>query len=142
MLNTADLLKKSPSASSIGFHRSACNLCNEYAFPILFSDATYYKRSNVTEFVIRRSLAAPSSMTANTGLLLVISFGLSFVIGDHNHGYEAAYVYPEPDLYTNTSGLTYQASSGRTRYSLCRVPPIIIILLVLGGFSMKKYLLP
>ena len=82
---------------------------------LLLSDAIYYKTSNLTEFVIRKSLAATSSMTANTGLLLVFSFGLSFVVGDHNHGYEAAYVYPEPNLYANTSGLSYHASSGRTR---------------------------
>ena len=51
-------------------------------------------------------------MSANSGILLVYSFGLSFVVGDYNYSYEAAY---EPDLYTNTSALTYDASSGRSR---------------------------
>ena len=49
-------------------------------------------------------------MSANTGLLLVFSFGLSFCVGDYN--YEAAY---EPDFYTNTSAQTYDASTGRSR---------------------------
>ena len=78
------------------------------------ADEISYKRSHETEFVIRTSLAA--SMNANPSLLLVLSLGLSLVIGDHNHGYEAAYVYPDPERYANTSGLTPHDSSGRTRY--------------------------
>ena len=79
-----------------------------------FADEISYKISHETEFVIRTSLAA--SMTADPVLLLVLSSGLSLVIGDHHHGYEAAYVYPDPVHYVNTSGLTSHGSSGRTRY--------------------------
>ena len=53
------------------------------------------------------------SMSASTGLLLVFSLGLSFCVGDYKYGYEAA-AY-EPDFYTNTSALTYDASTGRSR---------------------------
>ena len=51
-------------------------------------------------------------MSANTVLLLVFSFGLSFVVGDYKYGYETAY---ESDFYTNTSAQTYDASTGRSR---------------------------
>ena len=49
-------------------------------------------------------------MTASARLLVL---GLGCVLGDHHHGYEAAYVYP--DAYTNSSALSHHAGSGRTR---------------------------
>ena len=79
----------------------------------LLLNVMHCKRSNATEFVIRGSVAL--SMSANTGLLLVFSFCLSFVFGDYNYGYETDFVYPQPDLYTNTSRQYYHSGTGRTR---------------------------